>query len=64
MRHKEILIETKQMFSMIKKILFNIKNGMEFRKAYLVLFPEFESSNEEMILNRFKIKYNLSSNCL
>ena len=30
---------------------------MEFKKAYLTFFPEFESSKEEMILNRYKIKF-------
>ena len=30
---------------------------MDFKKAYLTFEPEFESSKEEMIINRFKIKF-------
>jgi len=56
MRHKEILLENIRMFNIIKQILNNLKNGIEFKIAYLTLLPDFEKSKEEMVLNRFKIK--------
>lgn len=45
------------MFNIIQQILLNLKNGIEFKKTYLTILPEFENSKEEMILNRFKIKF-------
>ena len=30
------------MFNIIKQILLNLKNGIEFKTAYLTVLPEYE----------------------